>query len=356
MAKILIADDNIMNCKMALRILEPLQWETNTAENGKVALEMIARDTYDLVLMDHMMPVMDGVEAVRRLRAMEGSYYGKLPVIALSASTEEGTERLFLDAGMNDYVAKPIQAERLYQVLQRWLPEEEALQAFVAQQFAQPHKEDAIQQSEVVCETEALGKNYPSIEGIDVQEGIQNSGGIDFLFRLMGIFYQIIDMKSQKIVQCISDSMIRDYTIEVHGLKNTARMIGAVELSKEFEYLEKLGNAGDKDAIETETPKVLSHYLCYKTYLKPYGAAVSQEGREAPAEEMILYLQGICDAMEGFDLDSADEVFAQLDECRIPTKCVELLEELRAYIADVDMEHVIIVAQRMIKVLENERG
>lgn len=338
MAKILIVDDNIMNCKMAMRILEPLQMEVDTAENGKVALDKISRETYDIVLMDHMMPVMDGVEAVRQLRVMEEGRYQSLPVIALSAATEPEIAEVFREAGMNDFVAKPIQADLLYKVLQKWLPQKGNLEQISG--LEEPDK------------TEEL----PDIEGLDVREGVKNSGGLDFFNNLLGIFYQLIDIKTQKIVQCIADNMIRDYTVEVHGLKNTARMIGAMELSKEFEQLEQFGNAKDMASIERETPQVLEHYLSYKIYLKPYGTAANQEGREASAEELILYLQGICDSMEAFDIDCADEALAQLEKCRIPTACEELMEKLRAYVADVDMDQVIVTAQEMIKVLENERG
>lgn len=340
MAKILIVDDNIMNCKMAMRILEPLQMEVDTAENGKVALDKIGRESYDIVLMDHMMPVMDGVEAVRQLRVMEDGRYQRLPVIALSAATEPEIAEVFREVGMNDFVAKPIQADILYKVLQKWLPEEGSLEQLSVTEEAESDK------------TEEL----PDIEGLDVREGVRNSGGVEFFYNLLGIFYQLIDIKTQKIVQCITDNMIRDYTVEVHGLKNTARMIGAMDLSREFEHLEQLGNAEDMVVIEQETPQVLEHYLSYKIYLKPYGTAVSQEGREVPVEELILYLQGICDAMEAFDLDSADEALAQLEKCRIPAVCEALMEKLRAYVADVDMDNVIVTAQEMINVLENERG
>lgn len=345
MAKILIVDDNIMNCKMAMRILEPLKMELDTAENGKVALDKIRSGTYDVVLMDHMMPVMDGVEAVRQLRVMEGGRYQSLPVIALSAATEPEIAEVFREVGMNDFVAKPIQAEVLYKALRKWLPENETLEQLSVSK-------------EVGADKAELNKaeGLSDIDGIDIREGIKNSGGPDFLINLLGIFYQLIDIKTQKIVQCIADNLIRDYTVEVHGLKNTARMIGAIELSGEFEHLEQLGNAKDMVAIERETPQVLEHYARYKAYLKAYGAAANQEGREASVEELILFLQGICDAMEAFDLDSADEALTRLEECRIPVVCETWMEKLRAYVADVDMDHAIETAQEMIKVLENERG
>lgn len=337
MSKILIVDDNIMNCKMAKRLLQPLSVETDTAENGKIALEMIQATAYDVVLMDHMMPIMDGVEAVQILRTLEGGRYQNLPVIALTANGDSQTEQLLLEAGMNGFLAKPIDVKLLYKELQKWLPGEIQI--------------PCEQQTEVAeMEEEPL----PAIEGIDVEEGIKNSGGRDFWFGLLGTFYQLIDMKSQKIVECIRESLIRDFTIEVHALKNTARMVGAMELSREFEQLEQLGNAGNVEEIERLTPCIMEHYRFYKTVLQPYGASSNEAKREATNEELLYYLQGISDAMAAFDLDCADAAFAQLEECRIPVSCETLIEDLRVYIADVDIEHIVETTEKMIEILKTK--
>ncbi len=340
MSKILIVDDNIMNCKMAKRLLQPLSVETDTAENGKVALEMIQATAYDVVLMDHMMPIMDGVEAVQILRTLEGGRYQNLPVIALTANGDSQTEQLLLEAGMNGFLAKPIDVKLLYKELQKWLPGEIQI--------------PCEQQKEADGDAHTPVEELPVIEGIDVKEGIKNSGGRDFWFGLLGTFYQLIDMKSQKIVECIRESLIRDFTIEVHALKNTARMIGAMELSQEFEQLEQLGNAGDVEEIKRLTPCIMEHYRFYKTVLQPYGVSSNEARREVTDEELLYYLQGITDAMAAFDLDCADAAFAQLEECRIPVSCEALIEDLRVYIADVDIDHIVETTGKMIEILETK--
>lgn len=123
-ARVLIADDNEINREVAVLLLEPLQMQIDTAENGAEALEMIQKNRYDLVFMDHWMPVMNGVEATAALRKMEGEYYQKLPVIALTADAMEEAKQEFFAAGMNDFVAKPIEMKEICTTIKSWLPRE----------------------------------------------------------------------------------------------------------------------------------------------------------------------------------------------------------------------------------------
>ena len=123
-AKVLIVDDNEINREVAVLLLEPLQMQIDTAENGAEALDMIQKKHYDLVLMDHWMPVMNGVEATMALRKLEGEYYRKLPVLALTADAMEESKEEFYAAGMNDFVAKPIEMKEICIKLKSWLPKE----------------------------------------------------------------------------------------------------------------------------------------------------------------------------------------------------------------------------------------
>ena len=160
---------------------------------------------------------------------------------------------------------------------------------------------------------------------------------------------ELIEIKSTKIEKCLADNLIRDYTIEVHGLKNTARMIGAMELSDEFFRMEQLGNKGDVDTIKAETPALLEHFRSYKTILEPYGKANDQEKRKADNQEIIGLLEQLQQAMDGFDLDAADEIMKQLDMIRIPDAVMDDYDNLRAYVADVAMEEVMSLARDMIR-------
>jgi len=122
-AKVLVVDDNEINRMVAEEMLKPLQMQIETASDGKHALEMIQDKKYDLIFMDHLMPVMNGIEAVNTLREMEGSYYKKVPVIALTANTAKEQREEYIRAGMSDYLSKPIDMEDIYRIVKKWIPD-----------------------------------------------------------------------------------------------------------------------------------------------------------------------------------------------------------------------------------------
>lgn len=334
-ANILIVDDNQMNLKVALGLLEPLQMQMHTAENGRQALAMLEKKQYDLVFMDHMMPVMDGIEAVEALRKKNDEYYQKLPVIALTANAVVEARERFKEAGMNDFLSKPIKIKEICNVLRKWLP------------------------AEYIIETEPVTvkrqEELPEITGLDVAEGVKNSGSVELFTSLLGDFYKLIDMKSVKIEKCLADGLIRDYTIEVHALKNTARMIGAMELSELFYQMEQYGNEENVEAIRIETPRVLELYRSYKSILEPYARLQNVEKQAVTKDELIRVLTELQEAMDAFDLDTVDARMQQLEQMSMPPECDGLFDELRAYVADVAMEEVMKVAGQLIQMIQKKQ-
>ena len=339
-AKILIVDDNEMNRKVALGLLEPLRMQMDTAEDGKQALQKIKEEKYDLIFMDHMMPVMDGIEATKVLRAMEEEYFKTVPVIALTANAVVEARTQFAEAGMNDFVSKPIEIKDICTKIRTWLPE------------------GLVEESETLVQEEACvvcgNEELPDIEGLNVCEGVKYSGTKELFFSLLADFYKLIDMKSVKMEKCLADGMIRDYTIEVHALKNTARMIGALELSEVCYRLEQCGNAEDMETLKEETPKMLALYRGYKEILKPYAKQKTGEKKEIPAAELVAKLLELKDAMDNFDLDGADAAMEELETYRFDEACEQLLEELRAYMADVAMEDVMTTVDKLVEYIEKQ--
>ncbi len=121
--RILVAEDNVVNQKVACRILEKLGLRVDVAADGEAAFRAWSSGRYDLILMDCQMPIMDGYEATRKIRAREGA--GEhIPIIALTAHAMKGADNECLSAGMDDYLSKPIDRERLQEALQRWLEDE----------------------------------------------------------------------------------------------------------------------------------------------------------------------------------------------------------------------------------------
>ena len=331
-ARILLVDDTEMNLKVAIGLLEPLGMTIETAENGKRAVEKVSKNSYDLVFMDHMMPVMDGIEATSAIRQMGGDYE-RLPIIALTANATTEAQKLFEENGLNDFVAKPIKMKEICKCLAKWLPAEKISK----QEEMQP--EAAMPQEKETA--------LPSIEGIDSEAGIENSGSEQLWRSLLSDFYKLIDRKSTTIEKYLEDGMLRDYTIEVHALKNTARMVGALSLSEKFYQLEQLGNQEKEEEIKRLSPGVIKELRALKEKLRPY-AYIEKSGPELTNEELREALSGLRDAMEEFDLDTADECMKKIEGGVPPEELRDRLEELSSFVADVAMEDVIRICDELL--------
>lgn len=338
-AKILMVDDSEMNLTVAKGLLQPMQLQIDTARNGKQALEMIQRTDYDLVLMDHMMPLMDGVEATKIIRSWEDEKYKKLPILALSANALLGARESFIEAGMNDFIAKPIETKDLFAKLIDWLPDE-----LLEKQYVTPEEKG----------NEKPKDSDISIEGIDVELGIRHCGTRDMFIQMLGDFYELIDMKSACIEQYLEEGKIAEYTIEVHALKNNAYVIGARTLSEQFYELEQLGNAYEEDILLEKTPKVLNEYKSFKERLESYRRFKDKDSNksEITNEHLIDILKSMCEGVETFELDRVDEGMEQLEQYRMPSECEEHLERLRVFVVDVAMDGIISTAKEMIRILK----
>lgn len=349
-AKILIVDDNEMNLKVAVGLLEPLQMQIDTADSGKRALQMVSKKQYHIIFMDHMMPVMDGIETTERIRAMDGEYYANVPIIALTANALMDAREKFKAAGMDDFVAKPIEMKEICSKIKHWLPRALVLHGGAQRVCTSGDSGD----SDVQLTDEKVQTVEENLGNIDREAGIRCCGTEKLWRELLGDFYKLIDTKANKIEQCVADGLIRDYTIEVHALKNTARMIGDRKLSEWFHRMEDCGNAGDVETIREQTPGLLEAYRSYKPVLEPFARVANEKLRECSTEELCEIVKAIHDAADTFDLDGADAAMKELDGCRIPDACREKVEALRVYLADVAMMEVMDLTDELCEMLKKE--
>ena len=192
----------------------------------------------------------------------------------------------------------------------------------------------------------------PVIKNLDVAEGVRNCGTLKLFLSLLGDFYRLIEPKSEKLEKCIEKGMLRDYTIEVHALKNTARMIGAMELSGLFYEMEQLGNAGNMDEVKARTPKVLELYRSYKDILAEYAKENETEKIEVSPQVIMETLKRLYDSLDAFDLDGADSAAKEIEQYVFPEELKPLADKLLVFVTDVAMEDAMSTAQLMCEKLK----
>ena len=318
----LVVDDEPMNLIVAKGIFSGYGMEITTAGSGQEAIDLCLKDYFDLVFMDHMMPGMDGVEAVGKIREFDK----ELPVYALTANSTAG-EEYYKKKGFNGYLSKPIDSETLERTLMQHIPDE----------MMEKPAEDDIQ--EEITEIPEDMKWIYETEGISVEEGLKNSGGVSSYIFSLNLFLDTIDGNAQVIRDAYDSGNIRLYTIKVHALKSSARIIGAMELSGLAESLENAGNKQDTDFIKDNTGKLMSEYEAYKEKLSRLKQQDAGEDRQPIAEEELQdAYDALADSIAQMDYDAAEMVLDQCAEYRLPDEDAKRMDELRNMLKVLDWD------------------
>lgn len=324
-AEILIVDDNTINLKVAVGMLEPLNMKIDTAISGKEAVEKISTKKYDIIFMDHMMPEIDGVETTHIIRRFYVDY-NDVPIIALTANAVSGIKEYFISEGMNDFVAKPIDMVTIVSKIRTWLPKEKIREG-------QP--ENATEKS--------ITNTAIHIEGLDTDYALKLVGKEKVYWNVLGDYYQNIDTKIALIDGYEKKEDIKAYTIEVHALKSASRQIGALELATDAEALEKAGKSENIEMIHEKTPDLLKKYGEYKKILMPYFDKTDAPENEADKQLMDSEtLQGIFkelkEALDELDLNKMDVVMEKMAQYKYSEKEEALYEQLKSSMERIDSE------------------
>jgi CheY-like chemotaxis protein len=229
-ARILLVEDNEINRWVATEMLQDAGFLVQWAGNGQLALERLHADPpYDLVLMDVQMPVMDGLTATRALR--QHAEWAKLPVVAMTANALPEDRERCLQAGMNDYVAKPIEPERLWQALVQW----------IAPQDTQPHR-SAPAPAPLASADLAQGtlRALEGLQGLDAAKGLRMCMGKASLY--LGLLSQFVQQEADAARRLDQALALRDGATAhrlAHSLKSVAGQLGAGPLQQVATQLEK---------------------------------------------------------------------------------------------------------------------
>ncbi len=254
-ARVMIVDDNKVNLHVAFEIMKRFGFEATMIDNGAEAVNRIEEHiiTYDIIFMDHMMPYMDGVETTEKIRALDTPYAREIPIVALTANAIKGVEKQFKDAGMNDYLSKPIHVDQLNDILKRWLPLEKQIRVVDGEEMK------AMQKDVVMTKEQREEDMLFSLKNVDVETGIRNCGGNRNVYiRILQTFSS--SNLSSGLENYYDEEDWDNYEVIAHSIKGACRNIGASELADKAYKLELAGKSKDAVYIKQNNNDFLNEY------------------------------------------------------------------------------------------------
>ena len=247
-ANILVIDDNPMNLAVTKGLLKRTQVKLDTAASGMEGLAYTKTRKYDMILLDHMMPDMDGVETLHRLRSDNANLNRNTVVVALTANAVAGCREMYLEYGFDDYIAKPIEANKLDELLRLYLPKEKV----------------HISASEAAVERKS---EQPDInEDIDLL-AIDKEKGLSYCLNMENLYQEVLQVFCKQGADCLTNLKTHfeeknweKYAIVAHALKGNALNIGAINFSNISLQHERAGKEKNIEFLEKEYEKYITTY------------------------------------------------------------------------------------------------
>lgn len=253
-ARILVVDDNAMNLSVVEGLLKNTKIQVDLANGGEEALAKAKDIPYDIIFMDHMMPYMDGIETLKNIKMTKDSPNLETPIIVLTANAVSGAKEMYLEQGFVDYMSKPIQGKKLEEKIVEYLPESK----YVMIQYDEMEKQ--LYQNIWKSVADDIMKEY-EFKILDIPTAVEAAeGDKDTVVFLMKSFRDNVEKNRNDIVKSYESEDYRNYTIFVHALKSTSKMIGANELSETAKQMEQAGKDGNVDFIKSGYENMMKMY------------------------------------------------------------------------------------------------
>lgn len=252
-AEVLVVDDNAMNLMVARNLLKKTQIKVTECMNGFDALRNMQLKRFDVILLDHMMPEMDGIETLKKSRTLENNKCEGVPVIALTANVISGIRDMYIEAGFDDYIGKPVDGSELEAILAKYISPEKLI----------------FEEKAAAPATEKTADTAKNSDHIDISLGMKYCGdNKEMYLEILEIYCEMHDEIKADLEKALSESDWKNYTINIHSLKSNSLNIGASDLSKMCLELEKAGKAiaagenpeENAELIRTKHPSVMAVY------------------------------------------------------------------------------------------------
>ena len=297
-AWVLVVDDTEMNLVVFRNLLKKTKMHIDTALGGDAAIHLAEQYKYDLIFLDHRMPDKDGIETLQELRTDSGGLNRDTPAVCLTANAISGMREFYISSGFCEYLTKPIDPVRLETMIVELLP-------------------DALVHT-AITEDE--------------------NGGAD-ISELLDIYLDDIARMSAEIEKLYNNGDWTNYTIKVHALKSTSRLVGEQNIGALAEQLEKAGDSGDTAFIHAHNAELLE---MYREVPEKYGRGAAADAKpddnkpEATEAMMLDAFEDMRAAADNFDYDVLCEVLDELNDYRIPESFAGKMQAVTAAADSVD--------------------
>ena len=344
-ARVLIVDDTEMNLEVIKGLLTQTRLITDTAGSGAEALKLIAVNEYDVLLFDHLMPEMNGIELLQHVKEEKDNPNSKIPCIVLTANAVAGARDEYLAAGFDDYMSKPIEGKALEKLLLKYLPVEKI------EEVKEEDKREEIDSAEEEAVRKAIEQLRLTAGSLmDIDKGIRGSGSEKAYLSMLRMFNGSIDNKIKELHSYLKENDLENYIIKIHALKSSARIIGAMRLGDQAEMLEEAGKNGNREFIELNQGKAEEECCLIREILKDISEEQSSDvGKDKASEKLLLeVLNDMAAAAEEMDIERLDEIVERIEKYRIPDEYKELFEKLKAAYDEFDYEEISELVKRKI--------
>ena len=361
-ARVLVVDDNAMNRKVIRSLLKPTGIGISEAASGPEALAKVEHEKIDLVFMDHMMPGMDGVETMKRMRQMES--IKDIPIFALTANAVTGAREEYLKLGFDGFISKPASMDRLQEALKKALPPE----------MIKPLTEEERQKlkDSFSGSSNPVPDDLPEVEGLDWSYAWLHMPDRDMLRDGIETFYEVIGLQAERLEKAYEalvpkagnrtpavdkkndsgDSPLDLYRIQVHAMKSSAATIGIVPLAGVAKMLESAAKDKNMKIIHAVHEPFRKEWVSYRDKLKGVFGLGLEGGAKKPGDR--AWLKDMCkaltEAMEILDTDRMDGIMFDMKEHTFGQDIDELVGKLAAAVTDMDEE----LAAGIIKEMEGK--
>lgn len=343
--RVLVVDDNHINLLVIKGLMESYGLSVDTAPGGAEAIERCRETHYQLVFMDQMMPEMNGIEAMQRIREIDPYYAtgGEGKIIVLTADAIRGARETLLKKGFDEYLGKPMNLRQLERLLVLYLPSDKIS---ISTRFPKEEDHNKLTEGSEKMDIDYLHKNLPSF---DIALGLRNCGGeISDYLEILKINYEYGNKSLDELETLLTKKDYENYTIKIHSMKSTTKNMGAMSVSDMARKQEEAGRAGEYDhlgldfaafrakyeSLLREIEEVLRHYHLIEEQ------ANSPDSMELDRKVLDDILTNIQMHVDAFDFDAVFEILKNRKQYRLPQEYEELFDKLEAAMEELDVDTV----------------